>query len=87
MSASVRRISVLYFAALRERAGVASEEVEIPDSVRDIAGLAAFLEEHRPALRGSLGQVRFAVGDELAGADRRVEPGDTVALLPPFSGG
>jgi molybdopterin converting factor subunit 1 len=82
-----RQINLLYFAALRERMGKASELVELPDDVTDVRRLAEFLELTRPALRGVLGSVRFAVGDEFASADRRLEPGDIVALIPPVSGG
>jgi molybdopterin converting factor subunit 1 len=82
-----RQINLLYFAALRERMGTGSELVELPADVTDIRRLAAFLEASRPALRGVLGSVRFAVGDEFASADRRLVAGDVVALIPPVSGG
>jgi sulfur-carrier protein len=78
---------VLYFAALRERMGLASERIELPDGVENLGRLVAFLESSRPALRGVLGSVRFAVGDEFASLDRKLEPGDVVALIPPVSGG
>jgi molybdopterin synthase sulfur carrier subunit len=82
-----RPIDVLYFAALRERMGFGSECIELPDGVEDIGRLVAFLEESRPALRGVLGSVRFAVGDEFVTLDRKLAPGDVVALIPPVSGG
>lgn len=81
------RISVLYFAALRERVGTSSEEIELPAEVVNVRALSAWLEEHRPALKGCLGAVRFAVDEELVSPDRVLRPGDTVALLPPVSGG
>jgi molybdopterin converting factor subunit 1 len=83
----VRRIQVLYFAALKERVGRASEVVELPASVLDVRSLAAFLEEERPALKGALDGLRFAVGEEFASLDRLLVNGDVVALLPPMSGG
>jgi molybdopterin synthase sulfur carrier subunit len=84
---TTRLISVLYFAALRERMGLACEEIELPDTVCDVARLATFLEASRPALRGVLGSVRFAVGDEFATPEHPLAPGDVVALIPPVSGG
>lgn len=84
---SPRPIEVLYFAALRERMGVASEHVELPDGVENVGRLVAFLEASRPALRGVLGSVRYAVGDEFVGLERALAPGDVVALIPPVSGG
>jgi molybdopterin converting factor subunit 1 len=82
-----RPIQVLYFAALRERMGRASEDLELPDGVRDVRALAQFLETSRPALTGVLGSVRFAVGDEFVDLDRELAAGDVVALIPPVSGG
>jgi len=84
---SGRPIQLLYFAALRERMGIASEAIELPEDVRDLRDLARFLEASRPALTGLLASVRFAVGDEFADLDRALEPGAVVALIPPVSGG
>jgi molybdopterin converting factor small subunit len=67
--------------------GLASEEVRLPDEVRDVRELALFLERSRPPLTGVLASVRFAVGDEFVGLERRLEAGDVVALIPPVSGG
>lgn len=78
---------MLYFAALRERVGQASERVDLPDSVRDVAELARYLVELRPALAGALGGVRFAVGEHFVGAEQLLHPGDVIALIPPVSGG
>jgi molybdopterin converting factor subunit 1 len=80
-------INLPYFAALRERMGKASEVVALPAGVTDIRQLVAFLEAFRPPLRGVLGSVRFAVGDEFVANDRRLTAGDVVALIPPVSGG
>ena len=82
-----RPISLLYFAALRDLMGRSSEQIELPAAVEDVGRLIEFLEASRPALRGVLGSVRFAVGDEFASLERRLEPGDVVALIPPVSGG
>ena len=82
-----RPIRLLYFAALRERMGLASEEIDLPEEVRDVRGLARYLEASRPALTGILSSVRFAVGDEFADLDRLLDAGAVVALIPPVSGG
>jgi molybdopterin converting factor small subunit len=67
--------------------GLTSEELELPDGVRDVRALARFLESSRPALAGVLGSVRFAVGDEFVELERELAAGDVVALIPPVSGG
>jgi molybdopterin converting factor subunit 1 len=82
-----RRIKLLYFAALKERVGRESEDVELPADVTRVADLARFLPTLRPLLAGTLGSVRIAVGDEFASPERELVEGDVVALLPPVSGG
>jgi molybdopterin converting factor subunit 1 len=83
----LRRIQLLYFAALRERMGTAAEDVDLPDEVMDVRALRAWLEATQPKLRGVLGSVRIAVDDEFAALDRPLSGGEVVALLPPVSGG
>jgi molybdopterin synthase sulfur carrier subunit len=83
----VRRIRVLYFAAVRERLGIAGEELELPPAVSDIRGLSAWLEAERPALRGALKSVRFAVHEAFVDLAHPLASGDVVAVLPPVSGG
>jgi sulfur-carrier protein len=82
-----RRIKLLYFAALKERLGRESDDVELPPDVSRVADLARFLPTVRPLLAGALRGVRIAVGDEFAAPDREIQEGDVVALLPPVSGG
>jgi sulfur-carrier protein len=82
-----RRIKLLYFAALKERLGRDSDEVELPPDVIRVADLAGFLPTVRPRLSGALAGVRIAVGEEFASPERELHEGDVVALLPPVSGG
>lgn len=76
---------MLFFASLRERAGVASVELELP-AAADVAAakraaLAAF-----PTL-GSLEGIRGALCEAYVADDARLAEGDELALLPPVSGG
>ena len=80
------KLEVLYFAALRDQAGVGNETLTVPDSVRTAAALLAYLDE-RSALRGKLASVRVAINERFADADERLSDGDTVALIPPVQGG
>lgn len=82
-----RRIKLLYFAALKERVGRESDDVELPPDVSRVADLERFLPAFRPSLAGALHAVRIAVGDEFATPERELREGDVVALLPPVSGG
>lgn len=79
-------VVVLYFAALRDASGVASESLSLPDTVRTVADLLNHLDQ-RPALQGKLGAVRVALNESFVDSSARVGDGDTVALIPPVQGG
>lgn len=74
-------VRVRLFAQLRERAGRSELELELPDGARVADALAAVGE-----LAGGLPLV-MAVNREYASEDRRLEPSDELALVPPVSGG
>jgi molybdopterin synthase catalytic subunit len=79
------RISVRLFAGLRERAGAASIEVELPDDARAGDVLAAMAGTPVGALEP--GQCIVAVNREYARPDEPVSAEDEIALIPPVSGG
>lgn len=87
MSHAVRRVTVLYFAAVRERLGRDREELELPPEIADLGAFSAWLENAHPALRGALAQCRFAVGEEFRKSNHALEAGDVIAVIPPVSGG
>jgi molybdopterin synthase catalytic subunit len=72
-------VSVRLFAGLRERAGSAHVEVELPDDAT-VADLLAAMEL---APRSCVA----AINREYADPGARIAPGDEVALVPPVSGG
>jgi molybdopterin synthase catalytic subunit/molybdopterin converting factor small subunit len=75
------KVQVKLFAALRERAGVGTLELELPDGavVGDVYSTLSLGEEPSGLL--------FAVNRVYAGRETRLGPGDEVALIPPVSGG
>ncbi len=79
-------LTVLYFAAAREAAGVAQERLELPGPA-DVAALRRALLERRPALARVLPRCRLAVDEELAEDHAPVPDGAEVAVIPPVSGG
>ena len=81
------KITLLYFAAVRELVGKDEEQVTLPPDVTTIGALATFLAQHQPALAGRLGSVRFARNEEFAIHADVLADGDTVALIPPVAGG
>lgn len=75
-------ITVLFFAHLQDEAGV--EKAKIDRAPIKVADLKKLLEEEYGV---KLDTVMFAVNEEYAGMEEIVEDGDTVALIPPVSGG
>jgi MoaE-MoaD fusion protein len=75
------RVRVRLFAGLRERAGVAERELELPDGARvaDVWAPLDLGEEPEGLL--------YAVNRQYAPGDRLLADGDEIALIPPVSGG
>lgn len=78
-------ITVLYFAAARERTGVPHEHLE--GSVPNVRALLELLARRHPALEPLLPHLRVAVNHEFGGPDALIPEGAEVALIPPVSGG
>ncbi len=83
-------VTILYFAWLRERTGVAEETLALPDGVSTVGGLRTLLSARSPRHREAFeapGLVRAAVNQVFATQDTPVAPGDEVAFFPPVTGG
>ncbi|MCA3349346.1 MAG: molybdopterin converting factor subunit 1 [Roseomonas sp.] len=81
---------ILYFAWLRQKIGVAEEEVAPPAEIRDIAGLRDWLATRSPGHAAALAdakQIRAAVNQDFATPDHPVAAGDEIAFFPPVTGG
>jgi molybdopterin converting factor subunit 1 len=79
------RVSVLYFAVARERAGMGQELVELPAGAR-LRQLQLAVAERHPGLQALIPRVRWAVAQEFV-EDAELREGDEVALIPPVAGG
>ncbi len=82
----MRKINVLFFATLRQAAGMKTLELEIPDQL-NVQGLLDLLGRDYPALRATLKTVLVAVNREFAFADALIPAESEVGLFPPVSGG
>jgi len=84
------RVSILYFAWLRERVGLSEETLSPPESVATLGDLVVYLanldERHASAFK-DLKAVRCAVNQEFADPSTILRPGDEVAFFPPVTGG
>ena len=90
MPAARRPLRLLYFAWLRERAGIGEEELALPEGVANVAALLDWLRARGPGFAAAFAQglpVRCAVNQDFAGPETPVAPGDEVAFFPPVTGG
>ncbi len=79
-------VTVLFFATLKDRAGVPRTSLELPDGAR-VTDLKARLMEGFPDLEPALGSVLIAINREYAFDQDPIPDGAEVALFPPVSGG
>jgi len=82
-------VQLRFFAALRETLGVGDEQVELPDSVTDVAGLTGWLQLRGGTWNDALAdrRLRVAVNQVIVKTDAAVNDGDEVAWFPPVTGG
>ncbi len=83
-------VTILYFAWLRERAGVGEEQLVLPPGIGTVGALMEHLASrsagHAAAFQNRH-TVRCAVNQDFAGPDAPVRPGDEIAFFPPVTGG
>lgn len=79
-----RRIRLLYFTYLVKGMGKESEELEIPEAVRDVQSLVAWLRKRLPAKAYLLAEdsYRVTVNKQFAEPFTRIEDRDEIALVP-----
>jgi len=78
-------LTVLYFAAARERAGTAREQVDSAPAT--VGALLEVLTARHPSLGPLLPHLRVAVNRELAAPADALPANAEVALIPPVAGG
>jgi len=84
------KVSVLFFAGLRERLGTSREDVELPAGVSTLGALRSHLAGRGGAWAEALAEgrlVRMAVNQDMADAGAAIKAGDEVAFFPPVTGG
>ena len=83
-------MKILYFARIREYAGLAEESAAPPEDIRTVADLMAWLQERRPGLKHAFAddrQVRAALDQSYADLNAPIAGAQEIAFFPPVSGG
>ncbi len=84
------KVTVLFFASLREQLGQPREQIELPATVATVAAL----REHLCARGGAWANafaanrpLRAAVNQDMVQAAAAIKGGDEIAFFPPVTGG
>ena len=80
------RVKLLFFATLRDRAGVKSVEIEIPDNAT-VRGLKDQVAHRYPGLDQSMKTALVSINHEFALDDVLIPVDAEIAMFPPVSGG
>ena len=83
---AVNTIRILLFAAAADAIGSTTLDLEM-DSGGSVAELLDRLALAHPAAESLLRKSAAAVNEKYARPTTRIQPGDTVAIIPPVSGG
>ena len=84
------KVRLLYFARLREALGTADEDVNLPEGIKDVASLMAWLRARGGAWASELATgkaYRVAVNQDMADGGTRLSDGAEIAVFPPVTGG
>lgn len=81
---------LLYFAWVKEMAGIAAEEVEPPESVATVAELIAWLKTRGPEFENAFARsevIRAAIDQSHVRHDAKIAGAREIAFFPPVTGG
>ena len=80
-------VCVRYFAAARDLAGCADEQVEVGEGEQTASSVMTRIAALHPALAPHMARLRVALNGEFTDLSARVVAGDELALMPPVAGG
>ena len=82
----MNQVKTLFFATLRDRAGVKSIEMEIPNQTK-VAEFKNILTEKFPGLAGLMSHTLVSINHEYVFDEAIILNNAEIALFPPVSGG
>jgi molybdopterin synthase sulfur carrier subunit len=81
---------LLYFAWVKEKTGIAAEEVELPQGVTTIGDLMSWLKSRGPEFANAFARseiIRAAIDQSHVRHDARIGGAREIAFFPPVTGG
>jgi len=81
---------LLYFAWVKEKTGIAAEDIDLPADVATVADLIAWLKTRGPEFAHAFERaevIRAAVDQTHARHDTRIAEAREIAFFPPVTGG
>jgi len=83
-------MKLVYFSWVKDRIGIGEETVELPNDVKTVTDLLAWLPGRGANFADALSEpsiIRVAVDQEYATPDTDVSKASEIALFPPVTGG
>jgi molybdopterin synthase sulfur carrier subunit len=83
-------MKLIYFAWVRERIGKSEEDLELPESVKTVSDLLAWLKERGENYEHALQHpkvIRVAINQEHVDHRETIAGAREIALFPPMTGG
>jgi len=84
------KVTVRFFASVKEQLGKELEEIEVPPGISTVGGLRAYLRARGGPWAEVLAESRrvtAAVNLDMVKPSAAIKPGDEVAFFPPVTGG
>jgi len=84
------KISLRFFASVREELGTSHENLVVPDGVVDLGGVRRMLQERGGVWASALAAerpLRMAFNHTMCGPETAIAEGGEVAFFPPVTGG
>jgi len=83
-------MKILYFAWVRQKAGVSEEDIDLPPEVKTLNDLVNWLKTRGPEFEAAFAEiksVRAAIDQTHAKLDAPIKDAKEIAFFPPVTGG